>query len=398
MTLAWSYQPTEARSFNAYGGPLPPLTFVAFTTFERASVAVLPNGNRIFAGLNAGPNFTNYVAYQRFSRDGKPLGRMRPAHPRQDALYGDPILAADRFGNFVITWASLPGTFCNRLQARLFRADGTPVGKEFFVSPEVRCDFGPQASFGSDGTFALSWVDDSGVNVAWFSASPGDEPCLTRGGRLVCDTGRTGGLPEIDQPNAPAAFHALFLADFDGDGRDDPCFHSGTTFLCDLEHRGRGPRARVRFGELNDLPLLGDVDGDGRAEACVRRGDLLACDTGHNGGGAELEVRFGSSDGIPLLGDLDGDRRDDLCLFRDGVFACDTAHDGGAPERTIRFGQPGDLPVLGDFDGDGRDDPCLLRGDTLLCDTKHNGGGAEVSLQLLVQPGDGILMGNLDGL
>jgi hypothetical protein len=400
MTLVWDGHPAAARSFNAYGGPLPPLGFVGFTEFEGASVAVLPNGNRIFAGLNDSPDDfdSNYVAYQRFASDGTPLGRMRPAHTRRDALYGAPRLAADRFGNFVITWGSLPGTFCNRLEARLFRADGTPVGKEFFVNPVDLCEARPQVSFGNDGTFALSWVNDTGLNVAWFSASPGDEPCLTRGGRLICDTGRTGGLPEIDQPNATTAFDALFLADFDGDGRADPCFHSGTTFRCDLEHRGRSPRARVRFGEPTDLPLMGDIDGDGRAEACVRRGDLLACDTGHNGGRAEIEVRFGNPNHTPLLGDLDGDRRDDLCLFRDGVFTCDIAHNGGGAERTIRFGQPGDLPVLGDFDGDGRDDPCVLRDDTLLCDTKHDGGGAEASLRLVVQPGDGILMGNLDGL
>jgi hypothetical protein len=54
--------------------------------------------------------------------------------------------------------------------------------------------------------------------------------------------------------------------------------------------------------------------------------------------------------------------------------------------------------VLGDFDGDGRDDPCLLRGGTLRCDTKHDGGTAEAVLRLAVQPGDGIVMGNLDGL
>jgi len=398
MTMTWGHTPTRARSFNAYGGSLPPLFFVGFTDPNIPAVAVLQNGNRIFAGLIHPPGDSNYVAYQRFAPDGTPLGRMRPAHAPRDALFGDPRVAADRFGNFLIVWGSLPGTFCDRVEARLFRADGTPVSKEFFASLEDRCEGGPQVSFGNDGTFALSWVDESGVSVAWFSASPADEPCLTRGGRLLCDTGRTGGMPEIDQPNAPASFDALFLADFDGDGRADPCFHSGTTFLCDLEHRGRGPRARVKFGEISDRPLLGDVDGDGRAEACVRRGDLLACDTGHDGGRAELEIRFGGSNGTALLGDLDGDGRDDLCLFRDGVFSCDVAHNGGAPERTIAFGQAGDLPVLGDFDGDGRDDPCVLRGDTLLCDTKHDGGGAEASLRLDVRPGDGIVMGNLDGL
>jgi hypothetical protein len=398
MTLVWGGHPAPARSFSAYGGPLPPLTFVGFTGFSGASAAVLPNGNRLFVGLNELSGHRNYVAFQRFAPDGTPLAPMRPAHTVRNALFGDPRVAADRFGNFVITWGTEPSTFCDRLEARLFRADGTPVGKEFFASLVDRCEGRPQVSFGKDGTFALSWVDESGINVAWFSASPADEPCLTRGGRLVCDTGRTGGLPEIDQPDAPASFDALFLADFDGDGRADPCYHSGVSFDCDLGHRSRGPRAGVSFGEPSDLPLMGDINGDGRAEACVRRGDLLACDTAHDGGVAEVEEHFGNPGDTALLGDLDGDHRDDLCLFRDGVFSCDTAHDGGAPDRTIAFGQAGDLPVLGDFDGDGRDDPCLLRGGTLRCDTKHDGGTAEAVLRLAVQPGDGIVMGNLDGL
>ncbi len=401
MTLVWrdTALPFEARSFSAYGGPLPPPFYVLFTDLDLSApaVAVTPDGTRIFAGLNTYPIDSNYVAYQRFGPDGKPLGKVRPAQTPVNGLFGVPVIAADRFGNFVIAWGSLPGIFCDRLQARLFRADGTPVAKEFFASRVRHCEGLPQVSFANDGTFALSWIDDSGVNVAWFSASPGDEPCLTRGGRLLCDTGRTGGEPEIDQPDAPGAFDALFLADFDGDGRADPCYHSGTTFSCDLGHRGGGPQASVDFGEPSDQPLMGDVDGDGRADACVRRGDLLACDTRHDGT-VSFEEHFGDVDGIPLLGDVDGDGRADLCLFRDGVFSCDLSHHGGAPDLVIHFGKPGDIPVLGDFDGDGRADPCVLRGNTLRCDTKHDGGTAEGILELAVRPGDGIVMGNLDGL
>ncbi len=407
MTLAWDSQPALARNFSAFGGPLPPLFQVRFTEgFSPPAVAVLANGERIFAGLDHPPGGSDHVAFQRFAPDGAPLGPMRPAQTPRYALFGVPKVAADRSGNFVIAWGSQPGVFCDPLEVRLFRADGTPVGKELFASLAAvdACEGNPQVSFGDDGTFAVSWVDSSGVSVAWFSASPGDEICLTRGGRLLCDTGRTGGYPEIDQPDAPdspAVFDALFLADFDGDGRADPCYHSGTTFSCNLGHRGRGPQASVDFGLASDRPLMGDVDGDGRADPCVRRGDLLACGTAHDGTPGFTE-RFGDPGGdpeaIPLLGDLDGDGRADLCLFKAGVFSCDLGHHGGAPDLVIRFGQAGDIPVLGDYDGDGRADPCVLRGRTLRCDLKHDGGTAEAILTLAVRPGDGIVMGNLDGL
>ncbi|HEV7783929.1 MAG TPA: hypothetical protein VGQ28_01260, partial [Thermoanaerobaculia bacterium] len=107
---------------------------------------------------------------------------------------------------------------------------------------------------------------------------------------------------------------------------------------------------------------------------------------------------FGLLTDIPLLGDIDGDGKVDPCVYRDGVFLCDTTHQGAAPNVSISFGQPGDQPALGDIDGDGKADPCVLHAGHLLCDTTHRGGKPNVDINLHAQPGDRLIMGNLDGL
>jgi hypothetical protein len=86
----------------------------------------------------------------------------------------------------------------------LYRADGRPAGKPFpFSTNPDQCGSNQQVAFADNGTFAAIWnvspdATKADIYFARFSASPADEPCLARAGHLLCDTGRTGGLPEID--------------------------------------------------------------------------------------------------------------------------------------------------------------------------------------------------------
>jgi len=309
-----------------------------------------------------------------------------------------PQIASDRYGNFVVAWTQLSFDEICGITGRLFRSDGRPVGPDFaFSAHKFQCSEDVHMAFADNGTFGAVWLlvtpdNDVDTYFARFSASPADEPCLVRSGRLLCDTGRTGGLPEIDQ--VVTASTTVLMGDVDGDGRADPCELSGTRLRCDLDHRG-GPFEWERTVDASGgTVLLGDVDGDGKADPCVWSEGLLRCQTASG----EFQERFGAAGDVPLLGDLAGDRREELCVWRRGTFLCDTAHDGGSPEKTIAFGLPADAPLLGDFDGDGRADPCVFRGRRLLCDTAHDGGLAEGRLVLATQPGDRLLLANLDGL
>ena len=240
---------------------------------------------------------------------------------------------------------------------------------------------------------AAAWEYSIGPNrvaAARFLASPGAEPCLARGGRVLCFTPTSGGEAVLDQPFGGGPGETTLIGDFDGDGRADLCTRLGTTFSCDLRHYGNlDPATAVSFGLPGDLPLLGDVDGDGKADLCVRRGNLFLCDTQRQGQ-PDVTVQLGLPTDVPLLGDVDGDGKADFCVYRDGVFLC-----GGL---SIPFGQTGDTPALGDVDGDGKADPCVLHAGHLLCDTTHHGGKPNYDLNLHAQPGDRLLIGNLDGL
>jgi hypothetical protein len=314
---------------------------------------------------------------------------------------GRPQIAMSTAGDFVVAWDDQGSSLA---WFRLYHRDGTPAGPVVVEAPRGDSSYNGTGlvTYGWNGTFAYGWTDynDNGVfgnagNFQRFAGSPADEPCLFRNGHFRCDTGRTGGEPEVDHVFAVRDGVPL-LGDVDGDGRADFCLYRTGRFDCDSGHDGGGAETVIAFGQSGDTPLLGDIDGDGRAEACVFRLDRFLCDTGHDGGAAETEIAFGAPGDLALLGDVDGDGRADACVYRDLHFQCDTAHDGSAAETMIAFGAAGDIPLLGDFDGDGRADACVFSSGTFRCDTAHDGGAAEATLAV-AGPGKPLL-GNVDGL
>jgi hypothetical protein len=367
---------------------------------EEAAVAMDPKGNFVVAwrGPDSLRPERNTIYARRFTAEGAKVGDEFRVTAASDGFEDDPQVAMDTNGNFVISWDHWP---TGLVYARLYRADGRPVRDPIQItfSPGQVL---PQLGFTDNGTFGAAWTDAvpadylEDVYVQRFSASPGEEFCLFRRGELVCDTGRTGGDPEVRYPFGGEVGEIGLLGDIDGDGRADLCLFRSGVFLCDTGHDFGASETRIRFGQKGDVPLLGDVDGDGKADPCVYRAGHFLCDTAHNGGAAEVSIAFGQPGDVPLLGDIDGDGKADPCVFRQGVFLCDTAHDGRVTV-SIAFGQAGDVPLLGDFDGDGRADPCVYRAGQLLCDTAHVNGS--VGGTLVFGAGDGApMLGNLDGL
>ena len=402
------------RRFTATGDPLGPE--IRVNTFlpgkqEHPQVAVAPDGRSIVVWQSEAQDgdFEGIYA-QRFSANGQPVGSEFRVNSFTRSAQRFPEVAMDQDGNFAVTWQSFfPEVIGNvvpiwDVMTRLFRADGTPVANEVMANQERRFEqVGPGITFAPNGTLLIGWgssyeTDPGSYLDAYarrYAASPGQEPCAVASSRLLCDTGRTGGTPELDTAFGGRPGEVTLLGDWDGDGRDDVCAWFAGRFRCDLDHEGPPVEVALRFGLSNDVPLLGDVDGDGRAEPCVKRKRRLLCDTGHDGGRAETTVVLGRGTEVPLLGDLDGDGKDDLCLFDQGQWLCKTRQDAVV---RLTFGGPGDLPALGDLDRDGRAEPCLLRGGTLSCDTARDGGAAEQSFEMALPPGARPLFGNLDGL
>jgi hypothetical protein len=401
------------RRFSLTGEPLTPdvrvNTFLPHWQFEPA-VATAPNGDFVVVWTSEKQGHSDFGIYaQRFTREGVRLGTELLVD-QERSIQQRPQVSTDPKGNFVVVWESDPSSSDlkgTEVQARLFRADGRPVGPEVFVN-RYRLDDQdrPRVAFAPDGTFVAAWRSNAQVSTESrsdafarrFSASPGDEPCVVGGGKFWCDTGRTGGEFEVRHGFGGAGSGFGFLGDVDGDGRADPCVYTGGIFRCDTDHEGAAAEVQIAFAVPGaSLPLLGDVDGDGREDPCLAKTGGFFCDTRHDGGVAEVRIVFGQPGETPLMGDVDGDGRAEACGFAGGLFRCDTGHDGGKAEWLVRFGRRGDQPLLGDFDGDGRDDPCVFRQGMLLCDTAHDGGAAEGKLGI-GHAGDRIVLGNLDGL
>lgn len=405
------------RRFTLAGEPLTPsMRANSYLPDWQTSptVATGPGGAFVVVWTSEGQDGSHRGIFgQRFTKEGEAV---RPEFQVNQVTFSDqrlPRIASDAGGNFVVIWGSYdPGSFGLYdwdVKARLYRFDGVPVGPEIFVNRrrENSQDF-PGVAFAPNGTFFVAWGSNAQIQPEntnqidifsrRFSASPADEPCLLGNGKIWCDTGRTGGEPEVRHAFGGASSGLGFLGDVDGDGREDPCVYTGGVFRCDTDHEGGAAEVQIAFSVPGSpVPLLGDMDGDGRADPCLAQAGRFSCDIRHDGGSAELTVGFGAAGETPLLGDLDGDGRADACAYTPGQLRCDTGHNGGSAETVIRFGKRGDQPLLGDFDGDGRDDPCVFRKGTLLCDTAHDGGAAEGSLRF-GKAGDRLALGNLDGL
>src|SRR6185436_10534809 len=89
---------TQARTLDP---STTPCTSLRWENRSAAPERCSPAGVRIFAGLVSSPPDRNVPSFQLAAPNGTPLTRVRPAFPSRDALFGNPQVAADRFGNFV---------------------------------------------------------------------------------------------------------------------------------------------------------------------------------------------------------------------------------------------------------------------------------------------------------
>jgi len=120
--------------------------------------------------------------------------------------------------------------------------------------------------------------------------------------------------------------------------------------------RGVKPVCR-RFGDLDDVPLVGDFNADGRiAELSLfRPADGTWRAKPANGAVLFDDLQWGLATDVPLIGDLDSDGQlDDVAVFRpsNGSWYAKRA-DGSVIFTDIQWGLSGDIPLIADFDSDG---------------------------------------------
>lgn len=123
-----------------------------------------------------------------------------------------------------------------------------------------------------------------------------------------------------------------------------------------------GRSETFNLGQVGDYPFLADRDGDGKDDFIIRRpseGLWLYLASGENY--EEKSFQFGSLEtDVPVLGDYDGDGKIDFAIWRDSVWYQRWSTDNVT--RRVTLGkQLTDIMVPADYDGDGITDVGMWR-------------------------------------
>jgi hypothetical protein len=122
-----------------------------------------------------------------------------------------------------------------------------------------------------------------------------------------------------------------------------------------------GKAARdFRYGDPDDVVLVGDWDGDGTDGLIVRRGNHFLVRNELSNGVAEHEFVYGDPGDTVLVGDWDGDHADTLAVRRGNRYFVKNDLTTGVAGTTVTFGEPTDEVLVGNWDLNTRhDDPAV---------------------------------------
>lgn len=188
-----------ARRFAADGTPRGGEFRVNATTAGDTSepaVATDPDGNFVVAWQSFGQDGSGSGVYaRRFAADGTAHGNEFRVNATTARFQGQPAVAVDGAGNFVVAWASY-GQDAGGLgvYARRYGADGRPRGGEFRVNTVTAGDqHSPVLAVAADGGLLVAWVDGAGGG-ARVHARRYDADGAPRGGAFAVGAAPGGGL------------------------------------------------------------------------------------------------------------------------------------------------------------------------------------------------------------
>lgn len=169
----------QVRRFDADGSPLSgDFQVNSWTTGQQfgVDVAVAPTGAFVVAWTStdaAGDDDGSSVHARRFDASGAPLGDQFQVNTWTTSIQSEPSVAFDGSGGFVIAWNSHGSPESDgdgfSVQARLYAADGAPIGDQFQVNTHTPgYQWTPSVATGPGGLLVATW---SGRD-----SSPGSDP------------------------------------------------------------------------------------------------------------------------------------------------------------------------------------------------------------------------------
>jgi len=104
-----------------------------------------------------------------FNADGNPLGDQFLVNHTTVAVQDQPAVAMDAMGNFVITWSSNAATLDHYgIWGRRYASDGTPLSGEFLVNATVNpAQIRSDVAMDDAGNFVVVWQSDGQDGAGW---------------------------------------------------------------------------------------------------------------------------------------------------------------------------------------------------------------------------------------
>ena len=200
-TAASTYGQSDvrARGFNASGAPRGPSFLVnGYTTGSQSGPAIAAAADGSFVVVWTS-DFTDGsgtgVVGQLFDAGGARRGAEFAVNTSTLGLQGEPDVAMDGAGNFVVVWSDL---FASSIGAQRFTAAGGRMGGEFIVNEPTTMyqRSNPRLTMAGDGHFDVTWHD--GVGGGSVLARRLDPSGLPLGGAFVVSPfGASGAVPQL---------------------------------------------------------------------------------------------------------------------------------------------------------------------------------------------------------
>src|SRR5215203_204321 len=430
FVVAWlegsnpSERTIRARRFTASGAAATEILRVSQTAlpdlFEGPAVAVHAASGRFLVVWGA----VEAVLGRVFDASGAPLtGEIEIHRYPQRGLFFPSVTASP--DGFVVAWmmaSSVSGS--SAIFAHRYDSAGAPLGSELRVDAgTVSFAQKPMVAADSTGGFVVVWEQGSlQTRVAGRLFDPAGMP---RTGELQL------GEPvdvQAQNPSVAVAPDGGFFVIWERSRRVTDIV--GRLFGADGAPRGPAARLNETRSSVRLQPRVAADPGGGYFAVWSQLGALVASrgrridaagqprgpqfQLGHQQSGfpsgvtaafsaaGELVAAWhgllstGPSGVIAQRFRFSGFAGGDPCVVSGSRLACDTLRAGG-PALEIPFDVlPGDGILLGNLNGDLQDDPCFYRAGTFSCDLDHDGTG-EVHLSFAGAPGDVPLLGDLNG-